>query len=112
MVIANGALPVPCAYPGLRLPRWRKQPQITSYQKMRWNPRNGYLACSISDDTGCGWFWVDRRGEKVDVDKKITGKADHGKKMWHLICWNDAHGVAILILIALLGLQILTVIRS
>lgn len=50
--------------------------------------------------------------KKVDVDKKITGKADHGKKMWHLICWNDAHGVAILILIALLGLQILTVIRS
>lgn len=26
--------------------------------------------------------------------------------MWHLICWNDAHGVAILILIVLLGLQI------
>lgn len=49
--------------------------------------------------------------KKVDVDKKITGKADHGKKMWHLICWNDAHGVAILILIALLGLQILTVIH-
>ena len=44
--------------------------------------------------------------KKVDVDKRITGKADHGKRMWHLICWNDAHGVAILILIVLLGLQI------
>ena len=44
--------------------------------------------------------------KKTGTDKKITDKMDHGKKIQHLFNCNAIHGVALMLLVTLLGLQI------
>ena len=44
--------------------------------------------------------------KKTGIDKKITDKMDHGKKIQHLFNCNAIHGVALMLLVTLLGLQI------
>ncbi len=52
------------------------------------------------------FFTLTGFAKKEDVDMRITDKANQSKTKRYLILWSNAHGVAILILITMLGLQI------